>query len=97
MKVGSSDWAGVRETRGGAAWPGVAMNEFGLSEAVVLEEKLDVLVCIVTYEGRLCSEKPVGGALLVGLTAVVEAAATADDRGADIVFFILEKIEETRL
>lgn len=69
----------------------------GLSEAVVLEEKLDVLVCIVVYEGRLISVKPAGAALLVGLTVVVDAEATADDKGADIVFFILEKIEETRL
>lgn len=69
----------------------------GLSEAVVLEEKLDVLVCIVVYEGRLSSKVPAGAALLVGLTAVVDAAATADVKGADIVFFTLEKIEETRL
>jgi len=42
--VGTSDWAGVNDTRGGAADTGAAERAFGLSEAVVRDEKVDVPV-----------------------------------------------------
>lgn len=42
--TGSSEYAGVNETTGGAACVGAAPRGMGLSDAMVLPEKLEVLV-----------------------------------------------------
>jgi len=94
--VGSSDWAGVNDTRGGAADAGAAASGLGLSDAVDLAENVDRPVCAAVYEGRRASDPPLFEVILLA-TVVLDAEATADDSGAARVFFILENIDVTRV
>lgn len=96
MKVGTSDCAGVNETSGGAGFAcAAAVNELGALD--VREDKLD---CVwIVYEGRRASLAAVTPTTAVWfpMAVLVDAAETAEDRGADRVFFILEKMEVTRV
>lgn len=87
--MGSSDCAGVRDTSGGAGFALTVVKEFGRSTEL-RDDRLDC-VCMV-IEGRL------GSLLAAPLTLPLPLtdAATADDRGAERVFFIREKIDVTR-
>lgn len=94
--VGSSDCAGVRETRGGAIWDGAVKSEWGLSEVVLLET-VELDVGAVAMEGRRGSEAPEGMEAVVWVVpVVVDVDATADEKESDMLF-ILEKKEVTRL
>lgn len=94
--VGSSEWAGVSDIRGGAAEAGAVNNGLGLSEPEVLVVELDAPEGIVEYEGRRTSGPVKFEAALLGDT-VLDETATAEARGAARVFLIRENRDETRV
>lgn len=94
--VGSSDWAGVKDIRGGAVEAGAVNNGLGLSEPEVLVVELDAPEGIVEFEGRRASVTVELEAALLG-DAALEETETAEARGAAIVFLIRENRDETRV
>ena len=69
----------------------------GLSDAFVREEKLEDPVCAVVYDGRLASVPTTVVMFVLLETEVLVEAPTAEDNGADRVFFIREKMDVTRV
>jgi len=94
--VGSSDWAGVKDIRGGAVEAGAVNNGLGLSGPEVLVVELDAPEGIVELEGRRASVTVELEAALLG-NAALDETATADARGAARVFLIRENRDETRV
>lgn len=93
--TGSSEYAGVNETTGGAACVGAAPRGMGLSDAIVLPEKLDELVCVAVYDGRRALDALDVGALVLLVVVALEGVAVVLDKGAANVFFIREKRDVT--
>ena len=69
----------------------------GRSDAFVRDEKVEEPVCVVEYDGRRTSDVP--DAVLFGMlpAGALEETVTAEDSGAESVFFIRENMDVTRV